>query len=234
MVLRKIIDTETHVLDARAGIVEYVASDETLDHSGEVMRANGWRFTHFRKHAPFVDSHDYESIEKCLGKVLAFAVVNNKRLVETVQWAINVPENRLAQFGWKMTAAGFLRAVSVGFKPVRVLTPQSKGWAAELAALKLAADDRVKRIYIEQEQIELSAVLMGENPNALSRSYKGGMLAALSRAYRDGVITESDVDYVGAAVAGVAGQYVRKQVDRNTPAQARARFLDRFEKALRR
>jgi phage/plasmid-associated DNA primase len=43
-------------------------------------------------------------------------------LVETVKWAHDVPENRLAQLGYAMTKAGHLKAVSVGFIPTKMLT----------------------------------------------------------------------------------------------------------------
>ena len=73
---------EVKILDEKEGIVEYVASDESIDHDGEIVRAKGWKFTHFKKNAPFVDNHDYSSIDKLLGKVIAFEVKND-RLVET-------------------------------------------------------------------------------------------------------------------------------------------------------
>src|SRR5262245_7356133 len=119
--IRRQLNTEVRVLDANSGVVEYVASDETPDSYGEVVRASAWRFTNFRHNAPFVDSHDYSSAAKLLGKVIDFKVdKSRKRLVETVQWAIDVPENTLAQLGWKMTKAGYLKAVSVGFWPIRM------------------------------------------------------------------------------------------------------------------
>ena len=83
--LRRTIQTELRVLDEPKGIVEYVASDQTLDRGGEVILASGWRFTQFQRNAPFVDCHDHTTVEKCLGKVIDFAV-KGERLVETVQW----------------------------------------------------------------------------------------------------------------------------------------------------
>ena len=70
-----------------------------------------------------MDSHDYSTIGKCLGKVIDFRV-EGAQLIERVQWAIDVPENQLAQIGWKMTEAGYLKAVSVGFFPVKYVTPE--------------------------------------------------------------------------------------------------------------
>lgn len=179
--MKKLIRTihpEIRVLDSKAGIVEYVASDETLDSYREIIRAAGWRFTNFSKNAPFVDSHDYGCLEKLLGKVTDFRVVN-KQLVETVKWAIDVAENKLAQLGWKMTEAGYLKAVSVGFMPVRMVSQWDSDpfpYVQQLQELGLTKDSKVRAIYLEQEQVELSVCIIGANPNALAKSYKAGIL----------------------------------------------------------
>jgi hypothetical protein len=176
--IRRTIHPEVRVLDEKAGIAEYVASDESLDSYREIIRANGWRFTRFSKNAPFVDSHDYSTLEKQLGKVVEFKVAGS-RLHEAVQWAIDVPENKLAQLGWRMTAAGYLRAVSVGFFPTKVVTKWDSDpfpFVSALQELGLTKESGVRAVYLEQEQIELSAVIIGANPNALAKSYKAGLL----------------------------------------------------------
>jgi len=179
--LRRTIHPEIRVIDSKAGLVEYIASDETLDSYREVIKADGWRFDNFKKNAPFVDSHDYGSIEKLLGKVVDFKV-SGKRLIETVQWAKDVESNVLAQRGWAMTEAGFLKAVSVGFWPVRQVSrwdtdPYGYNQAVADLGLKDSADEAKPRtIFLEQQQIELSAVIIGANPNAIARSYKAGIL----------------------------------------------------------
>lgn len=170
------IHPEIKIVDAAKGIVDYVASDESLDSFREIIRADGWRFTRFRKNAPFVDSHDYYSLDKLLGKVIDFRV-EGRTLVERVQWAIDVAENKMAQLGWKMTQAGYLKAVSVGFFPVRYVFPDgSDNWKSQLKDLGLAENTPVRTIYTEQEQIELSAVIIGANPNALAKAYKSGAI----------------------------------------------------------
>lgn len=174
---RRVIAAETRILDATKGIVQYVASDETLDSYNEVIRVKGWRFNLFKKNNPFVDSHDYETIEKLLGSVIDFQVKGGE-LIETVQWAIDVPENRLAQLGWKMTVGGFLRAVSVGFQPTKWVSKWDKdpsNFYEQAQELKLSAE-AVRVIYLEQEQIELSAVILGANPNALAKARAAGVL----------------------------------------------------------
>jgi HK97 family phage major capsid protein len=180
--LRRTIHPEVKILDSRNALCAYIASDESIDNFSEVIRASGWRFSHFSKNAPFVDSHDYASIEKCVGKVVDFEV-RGGRLIETVQWAADVPENKLAQLGWKMTEAGYLKAVSVGFLPTKYVTPNSgDAWREQLRALGLSDDSKVRAIYTEQEQLELSACIVGANSNALAC------------AYHDGVLRDADLD----------------------------------------
>jgi HK97 family phage major capsid protein len=174
--LHRILHPVTRVVDAAKGIVDYIASDETLDSYKEIVRAAGWRFTNFQKNAPFVDSHDTSTIARLCGKVIEFRVVGNS-LIERVQWAIDVAENELALLGFKMTQAGYLKSVSVGFFPVEYLTPNSgKAWTDALAEMKLPADADVRTIYTQQEQVELSACVLGANPNALARARSDGLI----------------------------------------------------------
>jgi hypothetical protein len=177
--LRRIIHPEVKVIDEAKGIVEYIASDETIDSYGEIVCADGWQFNLFEKNAPFVDSHDYSTIGKLLGRVLDFTV-SNKRLVETVQWAIDVPENELAQLGWKMTAGGYLKAVSVGFFPIAGVScyDGNSGPFQSLCAAKGVDASKVRTIFTKQEQIELSGCIIGANPNALRKAARDGAITA--------------------------------------------------------
>ena len=175
--LRRAFDVVPKIINAEDGIVDYVASNEALDSYSEVVAASGWRFTRFQKNAPFVDSHNYWSLEKLLGRVQT-ATLEGKNLVERVQWAKNVPENKLACLGWKMTEGGFLRAVSVGFIPVRYVRNGADGWSQALTQLGISADAgaKIRYIYLEHEQIELSACIIGANPEALAKSYDAGCI----------------------------------------------------------
>jgi len=196
--LKRTIFPEIRVLDAQGGLVEYVASDETLDHYREIIRADGWRFNHFSKNAPFVDSHDYSTIEKLLGSVVDFRI-EGRKLIEVVKWE---PEaNPIAKIGWAMTQAGHLKAVSVGFLPTRQVTRYDNNGAdlarqiAELG-LDAATAKRVSCIYLEQEQIELSACIIGANPAALARSLK-----EFAHSYKEGVLTDGDIDLLADSIS---------------------------------
>ncbi len=174
--LHRILHPETRIVDSKRGIVDYVASDETIDSFKELIRSSGWRFTNFAKNAPFVDSHDYSTVAKLCGKVTDFRVIAGQ-LVERVQWAVDVAECELAKLGFNLTQAGYLKAVSVGFFPVQFLTPNSgQAWTDALADLKLPADSEVRTIYTQQEQVELSACILGANPNALAKARSDGLI----------------------------------------------------------
>jgi len=180
--LRREIHPAIKVLDAAQGIVEYTASNETLDCHNEIVRADGWRFNRFQKNAPFVDSHNYGSIGTTLGSVIDYTVTGHN-LVETVKWAIDVrPDDgseTLASWGFKMTAAGYLKAVSVGFMALRFCTRWDNDkteYNQQCADLKVPRDVIPDVIYIEHEQIELSACVIGANPDAVARAYKAGVV----------------------------------------------------------
>lgn len=174
----RVIHPETRIINEEEGLVDYVASDETLDCYREVIRASGWKFTHFQKNAPFVDSHNYWSIDKLLGKVVSWRIEKGK-LIERVQWAVEAgQDNPLVSIGWKMTVAGFLKAVSVGFFPIRWVDrwDESGTFDSQLDELGLSRDDKIARVFMEQEQIELSSCIIGANPNALAKAYKAGAI----------------------------------------------------------
>lgn len=215
--MRREIRPHVRVLDSRRGIVEYTASDESLDSYKEVIRASGWRFTHFKKNAPFVDSHDYMTIEKCVGRVIDAKVVR-KELVETVQWAIDVESNTLARKGFEMTAKGYLKAVSVGFWPVKAVSKWDKDpreYYGMLVDLGYSEEDGPRVIYVEQEQVELSACIIGANPNALARAYK------------EGILSDADFDFISR-------ERVRRDGNGSESGELiRMEFLDRLERVVR-
>ncbi len=225
MKLQRTLHPETRVLDPKAGLVEYTASDETLDAYREIIRADGWRFDDFQKNAPFVDSHNYDSIENLLGKVIDFGM-RGRKLINVVQWAIDVPENALAKKGFAMTEAGYLKAVSVGFVPVRAVTPwdpDKTQWKQALHDLKLEEKADVRCIYLEQQQKELSACVLGANPNAVARAFKAGILDEADLELFSSPRASSTV----SAADGPAAAAETRQRERRT------RFLDELQKKIK-
>ena len=198
-IIRRAVDKATPIGDPAEGLVDYVASDETLDCYAEIVRVAGWKFSDFDHNPAFIDSHRRQSISDCLGAVVSHSVQagpnGRPQLVERVKWAV-APEvgNDLAQFGYKMTAAGFLRAVSVGFSPTKLVWrgfSAPADWDAAVALLNLSTTDaaNVEVIYLEQEQRELSACILGANGNALAKEF-----GEVVRAHQAGAITDQDLE----------------------------------------
>lgn len=223
--LRRTIHPEVRVLDEKTATVEYVASDETIDSYKEIIRAAGWRFNLCAKNFPFVDSHDYSTIEKCLGKVVDFAV-RGRQLFNTVQFAVDVAENRLAQLAWKMTVAKMLSAVSVGFRPTVYATKWDTDKAlftGQLADLKLPLNADVRAVYIEQEQIELSLCVIGANPNAVAKAYKSG-------AFTDADLETLSLEHAKRETASPADGTDAAELARH---RSRMQFLEKLETAIK-
>lgn len=215
---RREFPSEVKILDATKGMVEYVASDSSIDSQDEIVDVKGWQFDFFKKNSPFVDSHDYSTIDKLLGRVVNFEVIRGK-LVETVQWAIDCKDNRLAQLGWQMTQGGFLKAVSVGFYPVRRVSRygDQAAYLQELNKRGLTPENGPSSICLEQQQIELSAVIVGANPNAVARAAKAGALS------------DSDLDFLDS-------EYAKRRP--SSPAHGRAvieqgQFHEKIDKLMK-
>ena len=178
--IRRPIHPVIKVLDEKNGIVEYVATDESVDSYNEIVKADGARFDRFQKNAPFVDSHNYECIDCLLGKVIDWKV-DNHCVTETVKWAIDagLPEDHLANVGFKMTVAGYLKAVSIGFMPLSYVTKWDSNQSQFQDALRdmnVPAGTDVRAIHLEWQQMELSACVVGANPNAVAKAYKAGII----------------------------------------------------------
>ncbi len=243
--IRREIHPEVKVSDERTGTIEYIASDESLDAQQEAIRADGYRFDRFVKNAPLLDSHRMCTIGALLGKVISFRV-EARRLINVVQWAIDVPECELAQIGYNMTAKGYLKAVSVGFIPdilmtllpqddwpedwgaARVLPAQSRPgkpiWQQQLTDMGFASGRTPQTIYVQQQQIELSACVIGANANALAKAYKAG------------IIDDSGIEMISTERTKRESASVAKESAAATQArqQKRQKFLDEFEKITRR
>lgn len=132
--------------------VRFVASDETVDRYGDVIRASGWQLDSFRKNPVLLFGHDATDLP--VGKVEPIAV-EGTRLIAHAQFA---PEglDPFADTVWAFVDKGFLNAVSVGFMPLAAPNPIYD------------ADKHLTGFeWIAQELLELSVVPVPANPNAL-------------------------------------------------------------------
>src|SRR6267142_2858292 len=147
----KIQNPDAHILD-------FVASDETLDRYNEIISASGWNLANYQLNPVFQNAHQYGDILFTLGKALITEVrsggtsADSPVLFQRIQFATDV--NPMAKIAYGLYRGRFLNAVSVGFVPVRWENGTDK--------------TPYRRKYIEQELLEVSAVGIPANPNALA------------------------------------------------------------------
>src|SRR5688572_30383451 len=154
---------------ADADILHMRASDETLDRYQEIIAASGWRLENYRRNPVIQNAHQYGDIIFTIGQALK-TWVSGRELLQT--WKFASRENPFAKIARDLYRGGYLRAASVGFVPIR--------WEAG------TEKDGYKRRYVEQELLEVSAVGIPANPNALALAVK------------DGAVAKSDLRELGA------------------------------------
>jgi HK97 family phage prohead protease len=141
--------------------IDFLASDETVDRYNEVITATGLNLDNYAKNPVFQNSHQYGDIIYTLGKSVAHEV-RGGRLFQRIEFAVDV--NPVAKIAYELYRGGFLRAVSVGFIP--------QEWEEGRPG------DGFRRKFVSQELLELSAVSIPANPNALALGLKSGALSS--------------------------------------------------------
>src|SRR5436305_2906278 len=148
--------SESHALPA---VLDFVASDETLDRYDEIISASGWRLENYQRNPVFQNAHQYGDVIFTLGKALV-TEVRGGRLFQRIEFATEV--NPMARIAYGLYRGKFLNAVSVGFIPVRW-----QNGPAQSSFSSASSSVPYRRKYLEQELLEVSAVGIPANPNAL-------------------------------------------------------------------
>ena len=136
------------IREVAADTFEYVLSDATPDRLGDVIEQSGWQLGNFRKNPVALFGHDTSFI------------VGNWKNVRVVEGELRGELSLLPPTSDRLreidaaVKAGVLKAVSVGFKPIKVEPLDEE-------------DPFAGARFIKQELIEASLVAVGANPNAL-------------------------------------------------------------------
>lgn len=129
-------------------ILDFVATDETLDRYDEVIKLDGWQTERYLQNPVVPDCHCYHSIANILGRTISLSVADGK-MFNRVEFALDNPMGKMA---YKMAKGGFIKSESVGFIPLE--------WENGMNA------DQPRRTYIKQELLEISLVVVPANPGA--------------------------------------------------------------------
>jgi HK97 family phage prohead protease len=140
-----------------AAVIDMRASDDTVDRYNEVIVASGWQLDNYRRNPVIQNAHQYGDVIFTIGKALKTEIQGNE-LVQ--RWQFAVEENPMARIAYGLYRGGFLHTSSVGFIPLE-WENGTKG-------------DAWRRRYTKQELLEVSAVGIPANPNALALALKSG------------------------------------------------------------
>lgn len=130
----------------------FVLSTDEVDRHGDVISAEGWSLASYRSNPVFLWAHDYA--RPVIGRAVD-TWLEPHRLMAKMDFA----PTQFAQEVAGLYRAGYQRGVSVGFKPLRYEERRHETTGALLGIR-----------FLEQELLEVSAVPVPANRNALRRA----------------------------------------------------------------
>lgn len=147
-------------------VLRFVGSDETQDRDRDIIEVAGWELENYKKNPVFLWGHNYWSPP--VGQALK-VWKEDGRLVFDIKFA-TFEEYAFADIIYRLYKGGYLRAVSVGFIPKKwEQIIEGEGESRRVIGLR----------FTKQELLELSAVPVPSNPNALQVARAKGIDTAL-------------------------------------------------------
>lgn len=141
---------EAVVQKAEDGKITFVASDETLDRSGEVIPIETWDLTNFMRNPVMLVDHDY-CVENIIGLAKNIRIEGKQLLFEPVFHEIT----ELAKSVSQMVLEGVLNTVSVGFLPHGPIKDGDTGRneLLEISFVAVPANPSAERLKSLQKQV---------------------------------------------------------------------------------
>lgn len=161
-------------------VLRFIGSDESADRDNDIIESAGWKTAEYLKNPVFLWCHDYRipPIGKCIS-----VKTSNRQLIFDIKFPtiselssdIENPSDhaKFVDTIYNMYKGGYLSATSVGFRGVKYKTRDDD------AVLDKPEWQRGRR-YIEQNLMELSAVPVPANPNALQQAKSEGLVDEIS------------------------------------------------------
>jgi HK97 family phage prohead protease len=137
--------------------IRVLASDATLDRSDERILPSAWQLDNFKKNPVILAAHSH-ALDDGKSPVIGQAIkvwTDRKGLWCTIQFA----ETELGEEYWSLYKSKAMRAVSVGFSPLKT-------------ERRTEDDGRQSRVIVLAELYEISCVAVPCNPAALVKTHK--------------------------------------------------------------
>jgi len=139
-------------------VLRFVGSDETPDRDSDIIEVSGWKLDEYLKNPVFLWAHQHD--QPPVGKAVNVTIdAVSKKLLFDIKFP-TADEYPFADTIYKLYKGGYLNATSVGFQGVKYKTRDDD------AVIDKPEWQRGRR-YMEQKLLELSAVPVPSNPNAL-------------------------------------------------------------------
>jgi hypothetical protein len=173
--------------DEADNVIPWVYSTESVDRAGDIIRQKGWQLGPYRKNPVVLWAHaggfnGEDSIP--IGRSVSVGVEDG-RLVGRIQFAVEEDE-RAARI-YRLAAAGYIKASSVGFHPLKVnLVPDEK----ERESIGLG---RYGVVFEKQELLEHSLCAVPCNAGALQLGVKAGTILEADADMLAAMATERDM-----------------------------------------
>lgn len=177
MMLTKIINIVKEIVNSESRVVSFLGTSTKEDRDTDIITADGWETENYKKNPVFLWGHDYS--QPPIGRAINLKQTENG-LVFDIEFA-NAETYPFADTIFKLFRDGFMSAVSVGFIPKEMIQDPKTG----------------KRTITKKELLELSAVSVPCNPDALRLAYSKGVFSA-EELKSLGVVINVDVSAPGS------------------------------------
>ena len=141
----------------------HVASDESVDAVGDIIRVAGWELERFQKNPMLLWAHDQRALPLGMVENVRKGRADGKKALVTESIFHGADLNPMAEMVGKLVEAGALPGVSVGFIPKEFVYPDTAKDRSELGLGEWGV------LHVKQELVELSVVPVPANGNALQR-----------------------------------------------------------------
>ena len=175
---------EQRDVESAAAPAAFVLSTDEVDRHGDVVSADGWLLDAYRRNPVLLWAHDYR--HPAIGRAVGLWTEPH-RLMARMEFA----PTAFAQEVAALYLAGFQWGVSVGFKPLKFEERRDERTGAILGVR-----------FLQQELLEVSAVPVPANRNALRRETAAdavGAEAAPAHVASDGIALSELLNVLRAA-----------------------------------
>ena len=165
IILRKeAIASNVSTLDESTATVECVISTDDIDRQGDMVIPAGLDITDYVKNPKVLFNHDHSLLP--VAKCTEITVKNNK-VVAKVQFAV---DTTLGGEIYKLVKGGFLKALSIGFAPTKMLTKGTRDFVQYVKENGIQASEDLQRVIQNWMLYEFSFVNIPANADCLTKA----------------------------------------------------------------